>query len=146
MATTTVGAIVERFDASGAAVLSTGSGSQLWVGEVPEQYSVANGPFAALRPGRSTPEWNFRQSYLDREDMTFVFLAERLATAETVAKAAMAAFDPKTLSLDAGPTTTFKQAYRTAYRVVGVEPWRDANGELVHRVEVDYSFLWQKSY
>lgn len=89
MALTTLGAIVARFDASGAAATFSGSGG-LWVDEVPENKEL---PIAALIWESETPDWTFESSYVEEVRFHFELFAEGLAAVEAAATLVKAAFD-----------------------------------------------------
>lgn len=145
--TTTLGAIVALF--AGDATLTTDftAAGGLWVGGVPEVFTVL--PFVCLANFHERPDWNFEGQIVE-ETSTFDFLlyAVGLAAAEKLAGDIKAVFDPSSspkagktagafVQLPLATTSTNSWLERQDYTIRAVE-YRAADSSWVYEITLPY--------
>ena len=139
---TVLGAIVARFDASGAYADIASSGG-LWVDQVPEQKAL---PFVILVHEGEVPEWTMEDAYTEEVNFRFEVFAVGLAAAESIATKIKAAFDlPGQAQAAAAFSITNAAVFscqRTSYHVAAVGEL-EATSQQVYQCTLNYK-LWVK--
>jgi hypothetical protein len=138
MATTLLGAIVEKFSADFDLTASVPSG--IWVSQVPEGKAL---PFVALIHGGEVPDWTFEREYVEEGSVQFLCYAQGCAAAEAIATLVKTAFDWGTLTITGAVSI---QLERTNYQVSSTELARSPTGEIVYEAMVEYRTIVRKTY
>ncbi len=128
MATTLLGALVERFDRS--SLVSTVSGG-LYVAEYPENTNI---PFVVLVHQGEVPECTFEKAYTESGAVQFHCFAQGLAAAESIASGVKDLYDWCVLDI----TGARNVSVRRVNYLVTLEQLKSATGDLVFDARVDY--------
>jgi uncharacterized protein DUF3168 len=138
VATTLLGAIVERFTAD--FDLNAAVPSGIWVSQIPEGKTL---PFVCLIHGGEVPDWTFEREYVEEGRVQFLCYAKGCAAAEAIATLIKTAFDWQTVTITGAASIKVE---RVNYQVSSTELFRAPDGEIVYEALVEYIFWVRKTY